>query len=151
MATILTFRTMMVRIRYSNAASDNIFMDQGIDTLEEVALLTGEGISDLMKTIWRRGHQIPDPDNDGDMIRALGHLISKLAEENFKLLSYFIRHSVRVSITITLTEIKRPIVISITDICDEERKHTNPDTKPSVLTGNWSKTQDAIREWIHHY
>ena len=51
MATILTFRTMMVRIRYSNAASDNIFMDQGIDTLEEVALLTGEGISDLMKTI----------------------------------------------------------------------------------------------------
>ena len=56
MATLANFRTMMVCLGFSNAASNNIFMDQVINTLDEVAFLTGEGISDLMKTIQRGGH-----------------------------------------------------------------------------------------------
>ena len=50
-----------------------------------------------------------------------------------------------------MAETTRPIVISITDIRDEERNYTNPDTKPLVLTCNWSKTQYAIQEWLLCY
>ena len=89
-----------------------------------------------MKTIQRGGHQITDLSNTGDMICAPGHLISNLEEENVKLLANFLRHLVRVSRKITMAETTGPIVRSITDICDEERNHTNTDTKPLVLTGN---------------
>ena len=142
---------MVVRLGFRNAAANNIFTDQGIDTLEEVELLTGLGISDLMKTIRSGGHQISYPSNAGDMIYAPGHLISNLAEYNFKLLAYFLRHSVRISRKIPIAEITRQIVRSITDIRDEERNHMDTDTKLSVLIGNWSKLQDAIRECLYRY
>ena len=50
-----------------------------------------------------------------------------------------------------MPEITWVLVCSIVDLCDEENDHVDSDTKPSVLTGNWSKTQDAIREWLRRY
>ena len=108
--------------------------------------MTGEGISDLMKTIRRGGHQIPDVANPGAIIRAPGHLISNLVKENFKLLDYFLIYSTRISRAVVMAEIIRKKVRSVAEICDEEKNHTDPTTKPSILTGIWSKTQDAIRE-----
>ena len=35
MATLTNFCTMMVRLSFSNAAANNIFLDQGIDAVEE--------------------------------------------------------------------------------------------------------------------
>ena len=50
-----------------------------------------------------------------------------------------------------MEEITRNKVRSITKIRDEENNHTYPTTKPAILTGNWSKTQDAICEWLRRY
>ena len=136
----------MRRLGFSNEAANNIFTDQGINYLEEVELLTGEGISYLMKTIRCGGHHIPDVTNPGAMIFSPVHLISNLAEENFNLLVYFLRHSTRVSRTVTMAEITRNRVRSISEIRDEEKNHTDPTTKTEILTGNWQKMQDAISE-----
>ena len=136
MATIETFRTMMIRLGLSNEADNNIFTDQGIDYLEEVEFLTGEGISHLMKKIRRGGHQIPDVANPGAMIPAPGNLIPKFSKENSKLIAYFLRHSTRVSRTVAMAEITRNNVSSIAEIRDEEKNHTDPTTKPEILTGN---------------
>ena len=38
--------------------------------------------------------------------------------------------------------ISRELVLSIVDLHDEEKDYVDPDTKPSVLTVNWSKTED---------
>ena len=84
-------------------------------------------------------------------MRAPGFLVSSLAEENFKILAYYIFHGIIVPRTVPMPEITRVLVRSIVDLRDEEKDHVDPDTKPSVLTGNWSKTQDTIREWLRHY
>ena len=40
---------------------------------------------------------------------------------------------------------------SLRNLRDQEKNHEDPDTKPSVLTGNCFKTQDEIREWLRCY
>ena len=128
-----TFPTMMRRLGFSNEESNKIFTNQGNDSLEEVALLKGEGISDMMKTIRYGGHQIPNVVNLSAIIHSPGHLIPNLAKENFKLLAYFLRHSTRVSRTVTMLEITRNKVRSIAEIRDEEKNHTDPTTKPAII------------------
>ena len=59
-----------------------------------------------------------------------------LAKENFKLLAYCVCHGVRVSRKVTMPVIYQEIVCSIVNLGDEEKDHVDPDTKPSVLTGN---------------
>ena len=141
----------MRRLGFSDESANNILTNQGIDYLEEVEFLTGEGISNLMKTVRCGGHQILDVANPGAMIHAPGHLISNLAEDNFKLLAYFLCHSTRVSRTVAMAKITKNKVRSIADIRDEEKNHTDSTTKPEILTGNWSKTQDEICEWLRRY
>ena len=50
-----------------------------------------------------------------------------------------------------MANVTRAKVRSISKIRDEEKNHVDPTTKPSVLTGDWSKTQDVIREWLRRY
>ena len=105
----------------------------------------------MIKTIRYGGHQIPNVVNVSAIIYSPGHLIPNLAKENFKLLAYFLRHSTRVSRTVAMAEITRNNVSSIAEIRDEEKNHTEPTTKPEILTGNWLKIQDAIIEWLSRY
>ena len=50
-----------------------------------------------------------------------------------------------------MPEITRVIFRSIINLRDEEKYRVDPNTKPLVLTGKWSKTQDAIRKWLRRY
>ena len=50
-----------------------------------------------------------------------------------------------------MASIKRATVRSLRNLRDQEKNHEDPETKPSDFTGNWSKTQDAIREWLLRY
>ena len=104
-----------------------------------------------MKTIRRSGYQIPGVANPGAIIRAPGHLISNLDEDNFKLLAYLLHHYTIFSRTVTMAEITRNKVRSIAEIRDEEKNHTYPTTKPEILTVNWSKAQDVIRGCLRRY
>ena len=79
MTALVVFRTMMNHLGFSNAAAEHIYTDQGINLLEEVVFLSVEGISNLMRTVRRRGHGIEDPDNLGNMIQAPGFLVYNLA------------------------------------------------------------------------
>ena len=127
MAALSVFCTMMNPLGFINAVEEHIYTYQGIDLLEEAEFLTGEGISNLMKTVCKGGHGIPDPENLGQVMRAPGFLVSNLDEENFKLLAYYIRHGVRVSMTVTMPEITGVLVRSIAYLRYEEKYHVNPD------------------------
>ena len=56
MSALAVFRTMMNRLGFSIAAAEHIYTNQGIDLLEELACLSVEVISNLMKAIRRGGH-----------------------------------------------------------------------------------------------
>ena len=144
METQATFCTMINNLGFSNDAANHIFVEQQIDSLDEIAFLDAAGISNLLKSVRRGGHQIPDPENTGQVINAPGFLVSNLAEENFKLLAYYLRYMEHVSRVPAMPTIVRATVRGMVNQHDEEKDHTDLDTNPSVLTGNWYKTQDAI-------
>ena len=144
MANQATFITMMNRLGFSNEAANHIFVDQQIDALDEIMFLDADGILNLLKSILRGGHQILDPDNPVQVINAPGFLISNLAEENFKMLAYYLCHMEGVSIVPAMPTIVRATVRGMVNQRKEEKDHTDPDTRPSVLNFNWSNTQDAI-------
>ena len=142
------FCTMTNRLGFSNDAANHIFVEQQIDSLDEIAFIDAAGISDLLKSVRRGGHQIPDPENPGQVINAHGFLVSNLAEENHKLLAYYLRHTERVSRVPAMPTTVRATFRGMVNQREEEKYHTDPDTKPSVLTGNLYNTQDDIREWL---
>ena len=148
MATQATFRTMMNCLGLSNDSANHIFVEQQIDSLDEIAFLDAAGISNLLKSVRRGGHQIPDPENPGQVINAPGFLVSNLAEDNFKILAHYLRHTERVSRLPAMPTTVRATFRGMVNQREEEKYHTDPDTKPSVLTGNLYKTQDDIREWL---
>ena len=137
---------MINNLGFSNDAANHILVEQQIDSLDEIAFLDAAGISNLLKSVRRGGHQIPDPENPGQVINAHGFLVSNLAEENHKLLAYYLRHTERVSRVPAMPTVVQATFIGMVNQREEEKDHTDPDTKPSVLNGKWSKTQDAIRE-----
>ena len=97
MDTVATFRAMMNRLGFNNNAANHIFAEQGIDLPEDIYFLSSEGIYNLLKTIFHGGNQIIYPTDVAITIPASGFLVSNIAEENFKLLAYYLRHMERTS------------------------------------------------------
>ena len=65
MAAVHAMRTMLTRIGLSIAASQVIVEEQGMDTLDEIKLLTDDEIESLCKVVRRPGGTVPGP-NVGD-------------------------------------------------------------------------------------
>ena len=61
MVTQATFRTMMNCLGFRNDAANHIFVEQQINSLDEIAFLDAAGISNLLKSVQCGGHQILDP------------------------------------------------------------------------------------------
>jgi hypothetical protein len=66
MAAVNAMCTMFVRIRYTNAATQVIVIEQGtMDTLDKIQFLTDDEIENLRKAIRQPGGTAPGP-NPGD-------------------------------------------------------------------------------------
>jgi hypothetical protein len=61
MAAWNAMRTMFVRIGFTNVAAQVIVDEQGMDTLDEIQLLTDDEIENLCKVIRRPGGWSQDP------------------------------------------------------------------------------------------
>jgi hypothetical protein len=61
MAAVNAMRTMFNRIGFTIAASQIIVDEQGLDSLDEIWLLTDDKIENLCKVIRCPGGQIPGP------------------------------------------------------------------------------------------
>jgi ribosomal protein S13 len=82
MADNAATRQALIRIGFTQDAAQAIVEDQGIDSLEEIALLKDDEITALCKIVRRPGGV------DGDE----GHTVSQKAEKNLKLGAYLIKH-----------------------------------------------------------
>ncbi len=61
MAAVNAMRTMFVRIGFTNAAARVIVEEQGMDTLNEILLLTDDEVENLYKVIRRPVGTVPGP------------------------------------------------------------------------------------------
>ena len=65
MADVVALRAALTRLGFSAKGAGFITDNQGLDTLDELKLLTNDEIESLFKVVWRPGGTIPNP-NDGD-------------------------------------------------------------------------------------
>ena len=65
MADVVALCTALTRLGFSAKGAGFITDDQGLDTLDELKVLTNDEIESLSKVVRRPGGTIPNP-NDGD-------------------------------------------------------------------------------------
>ena len=65
MTDVVALRAALTRLGFSAKASGFITDNQGLDTLDELKVITNDEIESLCKVIWRPGGTVPNP-NSGD-------------------------------------------------------------------------------------
>ena len=101
---LAALRAALVRMGKTAEVANEITVMQGIDTIEELCILTDDEVETIFHAICRPGRLMPNPvfNAAGGAPAALaagipaqhtntGHVISARAENNIKLAAYFLR------------------------------------------------------------
>ncbi|KAI2497693.1 hypothetical protein MHU86_16822 [Fragilaria crotonensis] len=145
-------RTALVRIGFLDAAAQAITDEQGIDSLEEIRLLSDDEISNLAKLIRRPGGVIPGQVNAaGNAVPNPGIQVNARAETNLKLAAFYLRHQVRIGRTVTPADVTLENIRSIRELRDYEDTWKASDDLPVINAKDWPKTMEAIHEYLRSY
>jgi hypothetical protein len=151
MAAVNAMRTMLVRIGFTNPAALVSVEDQGMDTLEEIQLLTDDEIENLCKVIRRPGGTIPGP-NPGDApVNDPGTPVRLRAENNLKLLAFYLRHQKRISKVVNVANVTLKTIRTLRGLRDFEMTYKAPDNPPTINPKDWPKTMESIHEYLRSY
>lgn len=152
MATPAAMRAAYSRLGFSAAAAQAITDQQGIDSVDELELLTNEEIENLCKALRRPGGTIANPDagNAGApaQIPNPGINVSLRAETNLKLAGWFLKHRTRVSRPKTAASITLASVRGLKEYRDSEPAWEGPAEPPSINYSDWPKTMEGILEYL---
>ena len=109
-ANLVALRAALVRMGATADVANEITAMQGIDTIEELCILTDDEVETLCRAICRPGGLMPNPAINAAggaaaavaagipaQITNTGHVISARAENNIKLAVYFLRFKERTS------------------------------------------------------
>jgi hypothetical protein len=128
-------RAAMTRIGFSELASQAIVEDQGIDSLEEILLLSDDEIDCLCKVIRRPGGLIPAAIAGGPPVANPGVNVTQRSESHLKLTAFYLRHQGRVSRTVLAPDITLNAIRTVRDLCTWSpltRLHLIPASPPST-------------------
>jgi hypothetical protein len=156
MAAIAAMRGVFTRIGFTFEAASLLVGDQGINELKEIRRLTDSEAEDLCKVLRRPGGAIA---NTPAAIAAgaaatrsnPGTQVSVVAQNNLKLLCYFLKHHVRVSRDLVPGDITPIGIRGLEDLRLSEEKHKNPTSKPTIDDKDWAKTFESIEEDLKSY
>ena len=144
----VAMRSAFQRLGFTVEAATRITDTQGIDSVEELLLLTDHDVENLCKALKRPGGTIqvaganqPDP----------GVQVSLRAETNMKLACYFLRHRVRISRVSHAADITIANTRSVREMKLTEENHENPSDPPTISHKDWPKTMEAIEEYLRNY
>ena len=95
MSDVVALCASLTRLGFSAKADGVITNDQGLDTSDELKVLTNDEIESLCKVVWRPGGTVPNP-NAGDpgqpaTLSNPGEQVPLRAELNLKLACYYLR------------------------------------------------------------
>ncbi len=141
-------RAAMVRIGFTEMAAQALVDEQGMDTLEEIKLLTDDEIESLCKVIRRPGGMIPAPPGGAAggaaKIPNPGVPVNQRAEGHLKLLAFYLRHQARISRTVTVAQVTLEAIRTVRELREFESTYKNPDDLPTINAKDWPKTMEAI-------
>jgi hypothetical protein len=145
-------RTALARIGFLEAAAQAITDEQGIDSLEEIRLLSDDEISNLAKLLRRPGGVVPGQVNaTGNAVPNPGIQVNARAETNLKLVAFYLRHQVRIGRTVTPADVTLENIRSIRELRDYEGTWKASNDTPVINAKDWPKTMEAIHEYLRSY
>lgn len=151
MAAVNAMRTMFNRIGFTVAASQVIVDEQGMDSLDEIRLLTDDEIENLCKVIRRPGGTIPGPNPGDPPVNNPGTPVNLCAENHLKLLAFYLRHQERVSRVVNVANITLETIRTLRELRDFESTYKAPDDPPTINAKDWPKTMENIHEYLRSY
>ena len=123
---------MFQRIGFSLTASQVIVDEQGLDSLEEIKLLTDDEIENLCKVVRRPGGTIPGANPGDPPVNNPGTPVPLRAENHLTFLVFFLRHQERVSRGAGAASISLDMIRSFRELRDFESTYKPPDDPPSI-------------------
>ena len=152
MAAQAAMRTMYARIGFTAAAAQVIVDEQGLDSLDEVKLLTDDEIESLCKVIRRPGGSIPGAAGAAPVANH-GTPVNLRAENHLKLLAFYLRHQDRISRQVEVANITLDTIRAIRELREFESSYSTPKdtTAPVINAKDWPKTMEAIQEYLCSY
>ena len=151
MADIVAIRAALTRMGFTNPAALFITDDQGLDTLSEFAILKDDEVEHLCKVTRRPGGTVANPQaavaGQPPTIPNPGIAVSLRAENNLKLMCYFLRYKQRTSRVLAAAEITLDNVRAYHAHKDWEDEHEDTEA-PEINPRNWPRTIDAIKNWL---
>jgi hypothetical protein len=150
MAQIAAIRTAMTRIGFEVEAANLLTDDQGMNALEELALLTDEEVTNLCRVIRRPGGTIVNPNAAAGQpanIPNPGRTVSLRAENNLKLTCYFLRYKQRTSRALLAADITLDAVRGIKSYKEWEENHKDVEP-PEIDAKDWPRTIDSLEEYL---
>ena len=150
-------RHALVALGFEEDAARVMIDAQGMDTLEEFALLNDSEVENLCKVVHRPGGTIPNPnatDAVGDAVAGQpanitnpGKTIPLRAENNLKMACYYLRYQQRVSWPLTSANMTLANVRALRGLRDWEDSHK--DVEKAVIDKNdWPCSIEAIEEYF---
>jgi hypothetical protein len=112
-------RTAFIRVGYSEAAALAIVEEQGIDSLEEIRLMSDDEIESRCKIVRRPGGTIPAAAGAAAGAAAVqnpGVFVNQRAENHLKLTSFYLRHRVRISRAAVAADITLDNIRTVRDL-----------------------------------
>jgi hypothetical protein len=145
-------RTALARIGFLEAVTQAFTDEQGIDSLEEIRLLSDDEISNLAKLLRRPGGVVPGQVNAaGNAVPNPGIQVNARAETNLKLVAFYLRHQVRIGRTVTPADVTLENIRSIRELRDYEGTWKASNDTPVINAKDWPKTMEAIHGYLRSY
>ena len=154
MADVVALRAALARLGFSAKAAGFITNDQGLDTLDELKILTNDEIESLCTVVQSSGGNFSHP-NTGypgqpGMLSNPGEQVLLQVELNLKLACYYLRFKDRTSHVVGSPDIKLVNVCALQNHRYWEKSYKDVDA-PELSLRYWSCNIESIEEWLRGY
>ena len=145
-------RTALIRIGFVEAAAQALTDDQGIDSLDEIRILSDDDIANLCKLLRRPGGVVLGAVNAaGNPVPNPGIQVSARAETNLKLTAFYLRHKVRTGRVVAPADVTLASIRSLRELREFEDTYKSSEDVPTINDKDWPKTMETILEYLRSY
>ena len=151
MSDVVALRAALMRLGFSAKAAGFITDEQGLDTLNDLKVLTNGEIEIFCKVVRRPGGTVPNP-NAGDpgqpaTLLNPGEKFPLRSELNLKLACYYILFKDRTRRVVGSPDINLVNVHALWNHRYWEKYHKDMDA-PELSLRDWSRNTESIEEWF---
>ena len=143
----------IVRISFLEAAAQAQTDNQGMDSLDEIRILSDDDIANLCKLLRRPGGVVPGVVNAaGNPIPNPGIQVSARAETNLKLAAFYLRHKVRTGRIVAPADVTLASIRALRELREFEDTYKPSEDVPTINDKDWLKTMmETILEYLRSY